>query len=310
MDLEYLKEFAYLGETLSFSRTAKHFYVNRSAISRHISSLEEEVGVQLLDRGSHSVSLTDAGAVFLSEVKAILASWNSALERTKRADSDKRVIVRIGYLRNAARPVLVRFVRHMANAHPNIQLSLICMEFNSLQDALAEHAVDIALAVNVSPELSRHYRNTPIYTDRFSAVCSKNHVLAKKTEGVTIQDLEGMKVLLPSSVVFAGVAEYLEGIMDEKDILAAQLPYRDIDMLYLKVQTEDYVALSSNMNNAMFEDGLAILPILDVDAEFCVSAFYHDDFLGPAFEACEESFEWCREDLKSYSANISMKHFE
>ena len=305
-----MKEFAYLGETLSFSKTAKHFYVNRSVISRHISAIEDEVGVQLFERGSRSVSLTEAGIVFLNEAKTILASWDAALERTKRADSEKRVIVRIGYLRNAARPILVRFTRYMADKYPNIQLSLICMEFNSLQRALAERTVDIALAVNVNPSQSHHYRSTPIYKDYFSAVCAKDHPLASRTEGVKIEDIDGMKLLMPSSVVFAGVAEYLEGILDEKDILAAQAFYRDVDMLYLKVQTEGYVALSSNMNNTMFGDKLAVLPILETDAEFYVSAFYHDDLAGLAYEACKDGFEWCQNTLKDWTPGITLEFFD
>ena len=53
MEIRYIDEFLYIAETLSFRKTANHFYVSRSVISRHISALEDAVGVRLLDRDSH-----------------------------------------------------------------------------------------------------------------------------------------------------------------------------------------------------------------------------------------------------------------
>ena len=61
MNIDHLKEFAHLANTLNFSTTAQHFYVSTSVISRHIASLEDELGFKLFDRGSRRIELTEAG---------------------------------------------------------------------------------------------------------------------------------------------------------------------------------------------------------------------------------------------------------
>ena len=55
--------FLQVAETNSFSKAAVHLYVSQSAVSKHISALEEEIGTELFIRGKNSVQLTTAGNV-------------------------------------------------------------------------------------------------------------------------------------------------------------------------------------------------------------------------------------------------------
>lgn len=309
MNIGYLDEYVFLAESLSFKRTADYFYVSRSVISRHMAALEEIVGVQLISRDNRGVDLTDAGRAFLREAKTVLRDWEVAVDRARVVGRGNGTLVRIGYLRNAARPVLVRFAKRMAQVHPELHLSLLCMGHNELRRALDEHAVDVALGVNVKPSLSRNYRSTFIYEDRFFVVCAKDHPLAKGGGEIALDQLRGQKLLLPDSYIYGGLSDSLEGFVDEKTLLAAQSFYRDIDMLYLKVQTEGYLAFSSGMNNAIFNDQLAVLSVNGIDASFSVSAFYHNDFTGDAYRACCEGFEWCCEDLKTWEPEFSLNLF-
>ena len=85
MNINHLIEFMYLAETLSFKRTADYFYVSRSVISRHLATLEDTLGVRLLDRGNQSVKLTEAGKVFYGEVKTVLRAYADAVDHTRTA---------------------------------------------------------------------------------------------------------------------------------------------------------------------------------------------------------------------------------
>lgn len=317
MNINHLIEFIYLAETLSFKRTADYFYVSRSVISRHLASLEEVIGVKLVDRGNQSVQLTEAGKVFYHEAQAVLRSYANAVDRTRAVGKATGRIVRIGYLKNAARPVIVRFVRYMNHEHPDIHLDMACMEHGELRRAMEEGSVDIALAVNVNPAISRNYRSTPIYTDWFYAVMSKEHPLANREQGVSFAELSGEKLLLPDSFVYAGLGELVDQFVETANQAVAREYYRDIDMLYLKVQTEGYIALSSGLNNAMFGDQLAIVPLTGVDSSFSVSAFYSDDLGNPAYDACRKGFESCQAAMKGWDASrendvigFSMANFE
>lgn len=145
MNFEYLDEFIHLAHSLSFRRTAEHFFVSRSVISRHMSALEESLGALLFVRDTRGVELTEAGKVFLQEAQSLLRGWELARERVQAVSGTGDKLVRIGYLRNGARPFLVKFVNCMAQEYPHIRLSLLCMNYNESRQAMEEHNVDAAI---------------------------------------------------------------------------------------------------------------------------------------------------------------------
>lgn len=300
MNINYLIEFMYLAETLSFKHTADYFYVSRSVISRHLAALEDVLGVKLLERGNRSVQLTEAGKVFSREAQTVLRAYANAVDRTREAGNVSSRSVNIGYLKNASRPVIVQFMRYMNHEHPDVRLDLTCMEYDELRRAMENGTVDIALAVNVDPRISRNYRSTAIYTDRFFAVMNNDHPLASRADGVSLSELSEEKLLLPDSFVFAGLSDLIDELISVKE-QAAHEYYSDIDTLYLKVQAEGYVAFSSGLNNAMFGDRLAIVPVLGIDPSFTVSAFYNDDVPENVLQACRKGFESCRDAMKHAS---------
>ena len=302
MNINHLIEFIYLAETLSFKKTADYFYVSRSVISRHLAAIEEIIGVKLIERGNQSVRLTEAGKVFHKEAQAVLRAYAKAVDRARDAGKVTDKLVRIGYLKNAARPVIVKFARFMNHEHPDIKLDMTIMDYSALRHALEDGTVDVALAVNVHPSVSRNYRSTPIYTDRFYAIMSKDHALAARSEGVAMSDLAQEKLLLPDSFAYAGLSELIDKLVDSKSQAMTYEYYSDIDTLYLKVQADCYVAFSSGLNNAMFGNRLAVVPIVGIDSSFKVSAFYRDDFVGELFVACRSGFEACRNAIRSAGA--------
>ncbi len=303
MNINHLIEFIYLAETLSFKLTADYFYVSRSVISRHLASLEDTLGVKLFERGNQSVQLTEAGKVFYRETQTVLRAYANAVDRTREVGNSSNRTIRIGYLKNAARPVIVQFARYMNHEHPDMHLDLTFMEYGELRRAMDDGNVDIAVAINIDPRLSHNYRSTPIYSDCFYAVMSKDNPLASRTEGISVSELPQEKLLLPDILTFAGLGELVDKVVKSKTPVSSREYYRDVDMLYLKVQAEGYIAFSSGLNNAMFGDNLAVIPVTDADTSFSVSAFYSDDLSEEAYRACRKGFESCHDAMKHFDAS-------
>ena len=69
MELRHLRYFVAVAETLNFTRAAMRLRVAQPALSRQVSDLEEELGVDLLKRTSHGVLLTAEGKMFLEEAR-------------------------------------------------------------------------------------------------------------------------------------------------------------------------------------------------------------------------------------------------
>ena len=64
MNTENLKEFIVLAETKNFWEASERLYMNQSTLSKHIKSLENDLGVALFTRTTRRVELTNYGEIF------------------------------------------------------------------------------------------------------------------------------------------------------------------------------------------------------------------------------------------------------
>src|SRR6202030_2744283 len=85
MELRQLRYFVTLAEELHFGRAAGREHIVQSALSQQVQRLERELGVRLLERSTHHVALTAAGAAFLAEAQQILAHVDRAAHVARNA---------------------------------------------------------------------------------------------------------------------------------------------------------------------------------------------------------------------------------
>ncbi len=85
MELRQLRYFVTLAEELHFGRAAEREHIVQSALSQQVQRLERELWVRLVERSTHHVALTGAGAVFLAEARQILAQVDRAAAAARRA---------------------------------------------------------------------------------------------------------------------------------------------------------------------------------------------------------------------------------
>ena len=72
MELEWLQDFVSLANTGSFSKSADQRHISQSAFSRRIQALENWLGTSLVNRHTHPVSLTDAGAQLIQTANLVI----------------------------------------------------------------------------------------------------------------------------------------------------------------------------------------------------------------------------------------------
>ena len=89
MELRQLRYFVTLAEELHFGRAAAREHIVQSALSQRLQRLEREIGVTLMDRTTHHVRLTAAGAVFLIDARQILAHVERAAVAWLRSGTDR-----------------------------------------------------------------------------------------------------------------------------------------------------------------------------------------------------------------------------
>ena len=87
LELRQLRYFVALAEELHFGRAAAREHIGQSSLSQQLQRLERELDVVLLERTTHHVRLSPAGAVFLIDARQILAHVDRAAISAQRAAS-------------------------------------------------------------------------------------------------------------------------------------------------------------------------------------------------------------------------------
>lgn len=272
MNIEHLKEFVYLAETLSFTATARHFFLSPSVLSKHIASLEDDFQVKLFDRGNRTVLLTEDGEALYNDILAVVDRFDAAVANLRSRRANKEFRLRIGYLRGAARPFLPALVNHLEKSHPEIDLDIVCLEYGELIRQHRCHRMDIILNMDFDPEAVDACDSQVIYRDRLYAVVGRTHRLAARTEGIAIEELADEPLILPDEQAYPGLAQRYDAILGDLCRKDGAKRYKDIDSFYLTVAQGRCVGFSSGHNRAQFEGRAAFLPVVDRDTSYTVSA--------------------------------------
>jgi DNA-binding transcriptional LysR family regulator len=176
MDMKQLRYFVMVAEELSFSRAAEKLNMSQPPLSLHIKLLEEELGVQLLNRTRREVKLTDAGAVFLRESRLLLGQMRTAVGAAVRAAQSDAGVLRLGVATSALFNVLPRFLAMIKAAYPGVEVSVADMQSHDQVSAVTHGQMDIGI-VHVRPDRSKLMR-VPILREPLAVVLPLGHRLA------------------------------------------------------------------------------------------------------------------------------------
>ena len=145
MDTLQLKLFISLAKSLNFTKTANEFYVTQPTVSNYIKSLENSIGVKLLNRDSHSVSLTSEGKEFVNYATQILALQLEAENRLRNIADGRKGYLRIAML-SSATGSFSRCLEEFMRAYPGVQVNVDLLEGADMAAALSKKSHDIYFA--------------------------------------------------------------------------------------------------------------------------------------------------------------------
>ncbi|UTW11175.1 LysR substrate-binding domain-containing protein [Marinobacterium rhizophilum] len=83
MEIKWLKDIVALSENGSFSKAAEARFVTQPAFSRRIRSLENWLGVRLIDRNRYPTTLTPEGLEFVDEARRMIADTYATRDRLR-----------------------------------------------------------------------------------------------------------------------------------------------------------------------------------------------------------------------------------
>lgn len=155
MELRHLRYFVAVAEAENVSRAAGRLHVSQPAVSRQVRDLEEELGVKLLERTAKSVRLTPAGAVFLTEARAVLERTQSAVRTVQAAARNPGGELAVGYAPSITVRLLPAAMRTFQAAHPSVRVSLHDLSSGEMLTRLTDGTLSVALTARPAGKIPR-----------------------------------------------------------------------------------------------------------------------------------------------------------
>ena len=90
MYIQQLQAFLCAADCGSFSKAADRLFNTPASVMNQINALEKQVGVRLLERNNHGISLTAAGRSFYSDAQSMLKLWEETQLRAREAARERR----------------------------------------------------------------------------------------------------------------------------------------------------------------------------------------------------------------------------
>ena len=187
MEINYLKDYVMLAQTCHFQEAADLLFISQSTLSKHIKSIELELGQELFIRSRKRTELTAFGKEFLPYAKKILAIQE---EYTDLLLPDNSTGERVAF---GGAPMVtlynfMRFFTEFLKKRPNFQYSIIQGSSQRLLSLLQHKHVDFILTDDI-PLPDDEYQKVLYTRDWLVVVIPQNHPLAA-CDNVNVKDLE------------------------------------------------------------------------------------------------------------------------
>lgn len=190
MHFQQIHYFLTLADELHFWKTSEKVFITQSALSRHIKSMEQELGFALFTRDKRNVKLTPAGEFLREHYAKLMTDYDSVTRRASLIATGEVGAIRIGHPASITFSVLPDLLLALHQKHPHIVAHMLEVDAADVDPFLQSHRIDIAFnreTAKAKELVSRH-----LMTENFALVVPTQHRFANKRT-MTLRDLYTLK---------------------------------------------------------------------------------------------------------------------
>jgi DNA-binding transcriptional LysR family regulator len=181
VEIRHLLHFIALAEEGQFTAAARRMNIVQSGLSVTIKELEQELGVQLVNRTTRTVSLTDAGEVFLEYARSSLLMLNNGVEAVRSRDGVVRGRLHLGILQSLGPYVdLPLLLATFRTRYPQVEFSVRSLSTGKIPALVRSGYVDLSFHAPVDERTWAGITVIPFARDSLVAICSSKHALAQR----------------------------------------------------------------------------------------------------------------------------------
>src|SRR6266850_1902756 len=147
MELRHLRYFVAVAEALNFTKASARLRVAQPALSRQMTDLEDEIGVDLMKRSPRGVTLTAEGKLFLDEVRELLKRADESVEKVRALARGEYGELHVGYAPSPTVEILPPTLAAFQKAVPRVKVLLHDLSSDELIAGLQNAALELAVMV-------------------------------------------------------------------------------------------------------------------------------------------------------------------
>ncbi len=193
MELDQLRHFVMIAETLSFTAAAEVLHISQPALSYQMRNLERELGTKLFDRRGRHIQLTADGHLFLPLAQGVLYRANEAMRLLREHMGAEEGQVRIGCNPSVAAYIVPGMLAEFRKGYPNVRVQTVEGGDMELQRMVHNGTIDFAVVTAFqSPQI---LEVTPLGTEYMRIVTSMRHRFASRLS-LELRELTGEDFVL------------------------------------------------------------------------------------------------------------------
>ncbi len=169
----------------SMAGAARRLGMSRSTVARHVATLEDELGVQLLHRNTRDVSLSEAGELYAERARAIRSMMRDVEARVRTMEESVGGRLRVAVPIVNHRRFITPIVRGFGAKYPQVELEILFAEDVSQMIA---RGIDVGIQVGLGANAALTMRR--IASGRSCVYASSAYLAARGTPGA-LEDLAG-----------------------------------------------------------------------------------------------------------------------
>jgi DNA-binding transcriptional LysR family regulator len=158
VDFRHLESFCRVADLRSFSKAADDLFLTQPTVSGHILSLEQSLGLRLLDRTGREARLTKGGQIFYHYASKILAFRREALNALSEFSEGIRGDLTLGASTIPGEYLLPKLLGDFKKEHPRLNISLKIADSKEVAQYILQDRVELGVTGARLNHPSLHYQ--------------------------------------------------------------------------------------------------------------------------------------------------------
>jgi DNA-binding transcriptional LysR family regulator len=174
MEMQQVRYFVALAQTLNFTRAAEQCNVSQPALTRAIQQLEHELGGPLFHRERNNTHLSELGRMMLPYLESVEASTQAAKEAAQSARKLENVTLTIGAMCTISPQLISGLMVQFQTTHPDVEVAVYDAGAPAMIEAMQKGEIEIGI-IGVPEELPESLHQVPVFEERFVIVLPRGH---------------------------------------------------------------------------------------------------------------------------------------